>query len=53
MMAALHDAARQVGTDRVRLRVHLDNVRAAALYRSVGYREVGVDRSEILMILDL
>jgi ribosomal protein S18 acetylase RimI-like enzyme len=53
MMAALHDAARESGADLVRLRVHPDNVRAAALYRSVGYRDKGVDRSEILMILDL
>ncbi len=53
MMAALHDAARATGADRVRLRVHPDNTRAAALYRSVGYRETGMDRNEIVMILDL
>jgi len=53
MMTALHDAARTTGADRVRLRVHPDNRRAAALYRSVGYRETGFDRNEILMIFDL
>lgn len=53
MMTALHDAARKTGVAQVRLRVHPDNSRAATLYRSVGYREVGVERNEILMILDL
>lgn len=53
MMTALHDAARSIGASRVRLRVHPENARAATLYRSVGYRETGMDRNEILMILDL
>lgn len=53
MMVALHDAARRRGATRVRLRVHPENLAAQALYRSFGYRDTGVDRSEILMILDL
>jgi GNAT superfamily N-acetyltransferase len=53
MMTALQDAARSIGARRVRLRVHPENARAATLYRSVGYRETGMDRNEILMILDL
>ena len=53
MMVALHDAARSRGATRVRLRVHPENVAAQALYRSFGYRDAGVDRGEILMILDL
>jgi ribosomal protein S18 acetylase RimI-like enzyme len=37
----------------VRLRVNPDNVAAASLYRELGYEEVGVDRSEVLMTLTL
>ena len=53
MMVALHDAARRGGARRVRLRVHPENIAAQALYRSFGYRDAGVDRGEILMILDV
>ena len=53
MMLALHEAARERGATRVRLRVHPDNAAAAALYRSLGYREHGRERGEILMFLDL
>ena len=53
MMAALHEAARARGARRVRLRVHPQNVRAAALYASLGYRDIGVERGETVMALDL
>ena len=53
MMLALHDAARQRGSAQVRLRVHADNRPARALYRSLGYRDAGVERGETLMLLDL
>jgi len=53
MMQALHSAARERGSSRVRLRVSPANVRAADLYRALGYREVGVERDEIVMILDV
>jgi ribosomal protein S18 acetylase RimI-like enzyme len=33
----LHAAARQAGANRIRLRVHQENSRAIALYRSCGY----------------
>jgi len=53
MMAALHREARRRGSTAVRLRVHPDNVRARRLYALVGYREVGVERGEIVMTLSL
>lgn len=53
MMLALHDAARERGAKSVRLRVDPDNLAAASLYRSLGYREVGMERGEVLMLLDL
>jgi ribosomal protein S18 acetylase RimI-like enzyme len=53
MMHALHAVARERNARQVRLRVHPDNTAAAALYRSEGYAEVGVERNEILMLLDL
>jgi [ribosomal protein S18]-alanine N-acetyltransferase len=53
MMLALHDAARRRGATRVRLRVHPDNKAARALYRSLGYREAGIERGETLMLIDL
>lgn len=53
MMHALHDAARRLGAKAVRLRVHPDNLAAATLYRSLGYREAGFERGEVLMLLDL
>ncbi len=51
MMRALHQAAREGSAPKVRLRVHPRNTRALALYRSMGYQEVGIDRDEILMML--
>jgi len=53
MMEALHTAARAGGSSCVRLRVSPANVRASKLYRALGYREIGIERGEILMILDL
>jgi len=53
MMLALHEAARQRGAARIRLRVHPENTGAAALYRLLGYRTAGKERGEILMLKDL
>lgn len=53
MMLALHDAARKRGATRIRLRVHPDNARARRLYESLGYRDVGMEMGEVLMLLDL
>ena len=53
MMAALHAEARDRGATAVRLRVHPDNLRAQRLYELLGYREMGVDRDEIVMRLRL
>ncbi|WP_375430236.1 GNAT family N-acetyltransferase [uncultured Friedmanniella sp.] len=41
LVAALEKRARREGRTRARLRVEHDNPRAAALYRRLGYREVG------------
>lgn len=53
MMLALHEAARERGARCIRLRVHPDNSRARRLYESLGYREAGTDREEVVMLLDL
>jgi ribosomal protein S18 acetylase RimI-like enzyme len=53
MMEALHAAARERGAPSIRLRVHPDNARARGLYDSLGYREAGRERGEILMVLEL
>lgn len=53
MMRVLHRVVRQRGGDRVRLRVAEGNARARHLYRSMGYRQVGVERGELVMLLDL
>jgi [ribosomal protein S18]-alanine N-acetyltransferase len=53
MMVHLHAEATQRGAEQVRLRVHPDNLAAQRLYRSLGYKERGMERDELLMILDL
>ena len=53
MMRELERAARARGAKQIRLRVHPKNARARRLYESCGYGEVGVDRGEVLMLLDL
>jgi len=53
MMQALHDAVRERGGHRVRLRVAPGNARARHLYDSMGYREVGIERGELVQVLDL
>lgn len=45
LMDFLHLAAARRGADKIRLRVHRDNVKAIALYRSLGY-EIGQDAQE-------
>jgi ribosomal-protein-alanine N-acetyltransferase len=53
MMAHLHEVARSHGAEKVRLRVHPDNHRARRLYESLGYEYAGVDRGELLMVINL
>jgi ribosomal protein S18 acetylase RimI-like enzyme len=53
MMRALHRVARERGADRVRLRVAPGNRRARHLYATLGYRQVGIERGELLLILEL
>ncbi len=53
MMVHLHDEARTRGAGQVRLRVHPDNLPAQRLYRSLGYTERGMERDEVLMIVEL
>ena len=53
MMNHLHAEARRRGADRVRLRVHPDNVAARRLYESLGYVRTGEDRGELVMVVDL
>ncbi len=53
MMEALHQAVRERGGDRVRLRVAPGNARARHLYATLGYRQVGIERGELVLMLDL
>ena len=53
MMEALHGLARSRGAPSVRLRVHAENHHARRLYESVGYREAGIERGEIVMVRDI
>lgn len=53
MMHALHESVRSRGGHRVRLRVAPDNARARHLYDSMGYHHVGLERGEIVLLLDL
>src|SRR6188472_79576 len=48
MMHALHEVVRGRGGHRVRLRVAPGNARARHLYDSMGYREVGIERGELV-----
>src|SRR5689334_9828244 len=52
VMSALHDVVRVRGGHRVRLRVAEGNARARHLYASMGYRQVGVERGELVLVLD-
>lgn len=53
MMHELHHVVRDRGGHRVRLRVAQDNARARHLYESMGYRPVGVERGELVLLVDL
>ena len=53
MMAALKQLARERGATKIRLRVHPDNVRARRLYDAQGFRNAGMERGEMVMLLDL
>ena len=53
MMHALHRVVRERGGDRVRLRVASGNARARHLYESMGYRQVGTERGELVLLLEL
>ena len=52
MMAALERVARERGVPAIRLRVHADNTRARKFYDALGYREMGIERGQILMTLE-
>jgi ribosomal protein S18 acetylase RimI-like enzyme len=53
LMAFLHLAAKQAGATRVRLRVDPRNETAIGLYSALGYQFVGVDREQLVGIIDL
>jgi ribosomal protein S18 acetylase RimI-like enzyme len=53
MMHELHRVVRERGGHRVRLRVAPDNDRARHLYATLGYQQVGMERGELVMLLDL
>ena len=53
MMGHLHAEAKRRGATVLQLRVHPDNVRARRLYESLAYAYAGVDRGELLMLVDL
>ena len=53
MMDQLHAEARRRGARTVRLRVHPDNETARRLYEGVGYTYRGLERGELVMVLDL
>ena len=53
MMGALHDVVRERGGDHVRLRVAPENARARHLDTAMGYRQVGIERGELVLVLEL
>ena len=53
MMRALTHAARERGANRIALRVSHANERAHRFYELSGFRDVGEERAERLMVLDL
>jgi ribosomal protein S18 acetylase RimI-like enzyme len=53
MMLALQAEARRRGATILRLRVDADNTVARNLYESLGYHYIGIDRGELVMVLDL
>ena len=53
LMRELHKEASRRGADRIRLRVHRDNPPARHLYETLHYRYQGVERGELMMLLDL
>jgi ribosomal protein S18 acetylase RimI-like enzyme len=50
MMEFLHAEARFRGADRIRLRVHLENQKAIALYRRMGYSFDAADAANGLVV---
>jgi ribosomal protein S18 acetylase RimI-like enzyme len=53
MMAQLEQLARDRGARDIRLRVHPANERARRVYEGCGYRRVGMERGQILMLREL
>jgi ribosomal protein S18 acetylase RimI-like enzyme len=53
MMQWLADQARLRGAERIRLRVHAENLAARRLYESLGYVDGGEERGQMLMTLEL
>lgn len=48
LMELLHATARARGAKRIRLKVHPDNTRALALYRSLGYEFSGQEQGQLV-----
>ncbi len=53
MMEFLHSSARVRGAKRIQLKVYADNIRAIALYRSLGYQFDGVQAGQLVGFKDL
>jgi ribosomal protein S18 acetylase RimI-like enzyme len=53
MMAQLERLARERGARDIRLRVHPANERARRVYEGSGYRSIGMERGQVLMLLEL
>lgn len=53
LMEFLHKTARDRGAKKIRLRVHPQNTRAVALYKSMNYVFGGEDRGEMVGFSDL
>lgn len=53
LMEFLHAATRPRGTKKIRLKVHPHNVRAIALYESMGYKFTGEENGQLVAFLEL
>ncbi len=53
LMEFLHASARARGAERIRLKVHPENMRAIALYESLGYVFRGNEQGQMVGILEL
>ncbi len=53
LMEFLHATARERGANRIRLKVYPDNLKAVALYRSLGYEFQGEENGQLMGIRPL